>query len=97
MMRYLYRAGAKLAGTPSGQSSNCFGDIIRFELPNSRLTGSVSHKRYADFPDDPALGQVLPMDYALTYEKLREHRFDPNAEVLLGMELGGDLSESKGP
>jgi hypothetical protein len=97
MMRYLFRAGAKLAGTPSGQASNCFGDIIRFELPNSGLSGNVSHKRYSDFPDDPELGRVLPMDYPLTYEKLREYEFDLNAEVLLGMEVSGDVPGSRGP
>jgi hypothetical protein len=89
MMRYLYNAGAKLAGTPSGQASNCFGDIIPFKLPNSGVTGHVSHKRFSDFPDDPKLGRALPMDYPLTYEKLREYGFDRNAEVLWGMEVGG--------
>jgi len=89
MMRYLYNAGAKLAGTPSGQASNCFGDVIRFELPNSGVTGHVSHKRFSDFPDDPELGRVLPMDYPLTYEKLRSYDFDANAEVRWGMEVGG--------
>jgi hypothetical protein len=88
MMRYLYRAGAELAGTPSGQASNCFGDIIRFKLPNSGVTGNVSHKRYADFPDNPELGRVLPMDYPLTYEKLRAYAFDLNAEVRWGLEIG---------
>ena len=86
-MRFLYRSGAKLAGTPSGQASNCFGDIIRFELPNSGVSGHVSHKRFSDFPDNPALGRVLPMDYPLMYEKLLEYRFDPNAEVLWAMEV----------
>ncbi len=52
------------------------------------IEGNVSHKRFADFPDDPALGRVLSMDYPLTYEKLREYRFDPNAEILWGMEVG---------
>jgi hypothetical protein len=88
MMRYLYRAGAELAGTPSGQASNCFGDIIRFELPNSGVTGNVSHKRFSDFPEDPELGRVLPMDYPLTFDKLLEYKFDPNAEVKWGMEVG---------
>jgi len=89
MMRYLYRAGAELAGTPSGQASNCFGDIVGFELPNSGLTGNVSHKRFSDFPDDPELGRVMPMDYPLTYEKLREYGFDLDAEVLWAMEVAG--------
>jgi hypothetical protein len=89
MMRYLYRAGAELAGTPSSQASNCFGDILRFELPNSGLRGNVSHKLYVDYPDDPELGRMLPMDYPLAYEKLREYGFDLNAEVLWGIEVGG--------
>jgi len=88
MMRYLYRAGAELAGTPSGQASNCFGDILGFELPNSGIRGNVSHKRYVDYPDDPERGRVLPMDHPLTYEKLREYAFDLNAEVLLGLGVG---------
>jgi hypothetical protein len=89
MMRYLWRAGAKLLGTPSGQAANCFGDILEFELPNSGVRGCISHKRYAEFPDDPEMGRVLPIDYPLTYEKLREYAFDPNAEVLLALEVVG--------
>ncbi len=89
MMRYLYRAGAELAGTPSGQASNCYGDILGFELPNSGLSGSVSHKAYVGYPDDPELGRVLPMDHPMTYEYLRETGFDLDAEVLWGMEVGG--------
>jgi len=89
MMKYLYRAGAELAGTPSGQASNCFGDILPFTLRYSSVTGNVSHKRYADFPEGDPRGRALPMDHPLTYEKLREYGFDLNAEVLWGMEIGG--------
>jgi hypothetical protein len=94
MMRYLYRAGARLAGTPSGQASNCFGDILHFELANSKISGSVSHKRFMDFPDDPALGRILPMDYPLTYDRLREYGFDPNAEVLWGIEISNQSRDN---
>jgi hypothetical protein len=86
MMRYLYWCGAKLAGTPSGQAGNCFGDVLEFTLPNSGLTGTVSHKRFADYPDNPALGRVTPMDCPLTYAKWLECGLDLNAAVMLGLD-----------
>jgi hypothetical protein len=89
MMRYLYRAGATIVGTPSGQAGNCFGDILDFRLPNSGLTGNVSHKRYVEFPDDPAMGRVLWPHHLLTYGKLASYGFDRNAEVLLALEVAG--------
>lgn len=89
MMRYLFRTGAELVGTPSGQASNCFGDILEFRLENSRVRARVSHKRYEDFPGDPVLGRMLPMDHQLTYEKLSSYGFDTNAEVYLALEAAG--------
>jgi len=58
MMKYLHRAGAELAGTPSGQASSCFGDIQPFTLRYSSVTGNVSHKRYADFPEGDPRGRA---------------------------------------
>jgi hypothetical protein len=48
-----------------------------------------------DFPNDPELGKVLPMDYPLTYEKIREYGFDKNAEVLWGAEVARMSSRDK--
>jgi len=87
MMRYLWRAGAKLLGTPSGQAANCYGDILEFELPHSGVRGCVSHKQFIEFPEDPERGRVLPVDYPMTYERLRSYGFDPNAEVLYALEI----------
>ncbi len=36
----------KIIGQPSGNSPSSYGDIIRFQLNNSRLFGSVSHKQW---------------------------------------------------
>jgi len=92
MAEYLYLAGATLVGTPSGQSANCYGEIIWWELDNTGLSGGVSGSRYVIFPEDPALGRVLPVQYPLTYEKLASYDFDPNAWLRYALELvqGGE-------
>ena len=45
------------------------------------------------FPDDPEMGKVLRPHYPLTYEKLAEYNFDPNAEVLYALELVSEREE----
>ncbi len=91
MVRHFYLAGATLVGTPSGQSSNCFGETIRWILGNTHLEGTVSGAYYNTFPDDPELGRYLPMHYPLTYELLASYDFDPNAAYRYALEyLSGD-------
>jgi hypothetical protein len=86
-MYRLYKAGATLVGTPSSQAGNCFGDTLQFRLGNSKLSGSVSHKYFDMFPDDPEMGRVLRMHHQLTYEKLKSYGFDPNAEILFALDV----------
>jgi hypothetical protein len=87
MARHLYLAGATLVGTPSAQASNCFGEIIMWELEHTRIGGAVSGSYFNQFPNDPELGRVLPVHYPLTYDKLASYDFDPNAEYLYALEL----------
>jgi hypothetical protein len=87
LLRYLYMAGAEVVGTPSAQAANCFGDILNFEMPHSGLTFSVSRKAFVLFRDDPERGRVLMPHHPLTYEKLKEYRFDRNAALLYTLEI----------
>jgi len=87
MMQYLYRAGAVLVGTPSGQAANCFGNIIPFTLKYSLLNGYISIKKFTYFHDNPEKGRLLRPDYELTYEKLVSYGFDKNAGVIYALEL----------
>jgi hypothetical protein len=93
MARHLYLAGATLVGTPSAQASNCFGEIIMWQLEHTRIKGGVSVSYFNTFPNDPELGRVLPVHYPLTYEKLASYDFDLNAEYLYALEV---LSEGGG-
>jgi len=87
LMYYLYRAGAKIVGTPSAQAGNCFGETTDFELQHSRLSGTISHKQFIFFHDDPEMGRVLRPDYQLTYDKLKSYDFDMNAEILFALDM----------
>jgi hypothetical protein len=88
----LVTMGAKVVGTPSAQPGNNFGDVLQFQLKNTGLTVFVSHKQIVAFPDDPEGGRCLKPHYPLTLEKLADLDFDPNAEVLLALEVLGGIS-----
>lgn len=81
-----YKLGATLVGVPSGQAGNCFGDVLIFTLKNSGIRGMVSYKQFLDFPEDPVKGRMLRPHIELTYKKLKELKFDPNAEIILVLE-----------
>jgi hypothetical protein len=86
LMYYLFRAGAKIVGTPSAQAGNCFGEPVSFELQHSGLTGTISHKQFVEFHKDPEAGRVLRPQLPMTYDKLKSYAFDPNAEILLALD-----------
>ena len=79
--------GAVVVGTPSAQPANNFGDMLVFELQHSAIQVGVSHKQNITFPDDPELGRCLLPEHPLTFAKLAAYDFDPNAEVLLALEV----------
>jgi hypothetical protein len=83
----LYAMGAEVVGTPSAQPANCFGDVLRFQLQHSGIEAFVSFKQNITFPDDPELGRCLRPHHALTLEQLAAYDYDPNAEVLLALEV----------
>ena len=60
---------------------------MRFKLKHSGLSGQVPRKYFIFFPDDPEMGRVLMSHYVLPYKKLIEYNFDPNAEILLALEV----------
>ena len=47
----------------------------------------VAFKQLVSFPDDPEKGRLFPIDHPLTFAKLASTGFDPNAEVLLALEV----------
>jgi len=91
LSRNLYLAGATLVGTPSGQSSNCFGECVWWALEHTGIHGAISGSCYIMFPEDSELATVLPVHYPLTYEKLASYDFDPNAWLRYALEIAGAI------
>jgi hypothetical protein len=87
MALFLYRAGATLIGTPSGQAPNSWGNLLEWRLDNTGIRGEVSSSFEIVFGNDPDKGRVLPVHYPLTYEKLASYEFDRNAIFLYAMDL----------
>jgi Peptidase family S41 len=95
MALFLYRAGAKLVGTPSAQSPNSWGNLLEWQLTNSKIKGEVSSSFDIAFGDDPEKGRVLPVHFPLTWEKLASYDFDHNACFLFAIDILKDLDDER--
>lgn len=87
LMSGLKKKGAILVGTPSAQPGNNFGDSLILQLKNTGIQAFVAFKQILTYPDDPVRARCLPMDYLMTYEKLSSYGFDPNAEILMALDI----------
>ncbi len=87
MAAMLYKHGAKIVGVPSSQAGNCFIDTLRYTLDHSGLQGRISYKWSLLFPDDADTGKMLRPNLELTYDRLADLDFDPNASIQLALDL----------
>ncbi len=87
LLRYLNRSGAEVVGSTPGQSGNGFGNIIYMNLPHTGIRLAISHDAYLAFPGRASERVVIEPACRLSWEKLKEYGFDPNAEVRLALEI----------
>ena len=87
MLRYLYKSGATVVGSTSGQSGNGFGNGGLFTLKNTGLRMMISKDAYVVFPEEPDKRKQIDPHHELTYEKMESLGFDPNAVILYALEL----------
>ena len=79
---YLWKMGAKIVGLPSKQAPNTYMEQTPFELPRTKLKGSISNSLQLFLPkDDPNAKQLTP-DLMPAYEDYKRYNFDFNAELL---------------
>jgi hypothetical protein len=95
MAVFLHHSGAKLVGTPSAQSPNSWGNLLEWQLTNSKISGEVSSSFDIVFGDDPEKGRVLPVHFPLKWEKLASYDFDHNACFLFAIEILKDLDDQQ--
>jgi hypothetical protein len=87
LLTQLLRLDAELVGVTPSQAGNCFGNIRRFRLANSGVSGWVSTKYFEAYPGRKPTGFALDPDHPLRYQDLVESGFDPNTPVLLAFDL----------
>jgi hypothetical protein len=85
-LRYLYKSGATVVGSTSGQSGNGFGNSTEVSLKNTGVQVAVSKNAYVVFPEEPNKRKQIKPHHELTYEKLKSYGFDPQAVILYALE-----------
>ena len=86
-----------IVGVPSRQAGNTFMETTNFELPNTKISGSISNSHQIFFPDDLEKGKVLMPDFTMNWTDFAKYDFDSNAEILFVLDLlnNGRISERK--
>ena len=83
----VWHLGAKIVGVPSSQAGSAFVDVTPFELPQSKLSGSIARTAQILFPEDASRGRVLAPDYPLSWRDFAVYEFDEHAEVRFALDL----------
>ena len=78
---------AKVVGTPSRQAGNSFMETTTFELPNTKIKGSISNSVQIMFPNDVQREKIFMPDYPMTWKDFSFYNFDKNAEILYCIDL----------
>ena len=81
----VWHLGAKIVGVPSSQAGNAFVDVTPFELPRSKLSGSIARTAQILFPGDE--GRVMIPDFPMTWRDFAAYAFDEHAEVRFALDL----------
>ena len=87
-MYFLMQIGkTTVVGVPSRQAGNTFMENTNFELPNTKMEGSISNGVQIFFPNDPCKGKIPMPDFAMQWQDYAKYDFDPNAEILYALDL----------
>lgn len=87
---------ATIVGVPSSQAGNSFMETTPFELPRTKISGSISNAKQVFFPDDEQKGKIFIPDFSMTWEDFAKYDFDKNAEVLYCLDLIKQKQLNKG-
>jgi C-terminal processing protease CtpA/Prc len=76
-----------IVGVPSRQAGNTFMETTSFELPNTKISGSISSSLQIFYPDDPQKGKVLMPNFIMNWNDFVKYDFDSNSEILFVLDL----------
>ncbi len=79
---FLWKMGATVVGTPSGQAPNSFMEVTPFELTHTGVRGSISNSMQVFVPSGDRRARVFWPDVMLSPEDYKKYGFDKYSEVL---------------
>lgn len=79
---FLWKMGATLVGVPSRQAPNTYMEQTPFELPHTRLKGSISNSIQIFLPEKDKRAKIFFPDRMLSYEDYKKYGFDQQSEIM---------------
>ncbi|MDR0660789.1 MAG: S41 family peptidase [Prevotellaceae bacterium] len=79
---YLWKMEAAVVGTPCMQAPNTYMATTPFELPLTKLKGSISNSFQVFLPADDRRAKVFYPDIMLSWKDYSKYNFDKHSDVL---------------
>ena len=79
---YLWKMGATVIGVPSGQAPNTFMENTPFELPLTKLTGSISNSLQVFLPANDPKAKIFYPDIMLNWNDYKKYDFNKDSDLL---------------
>ncbi len=78
---YLWKMGAVIVGVPSRQTPNTYMEVTEFELPYTKIKGSISNSIQYYLPITDKRSKIFWPDMMPEYEDYKKHNFSQNSEL----------------
>lgn len=88
---FLWRMGATIVGIPCRQAPNTYMEQTPFELPYTRLKGSISNSIQIFLPGKDKRAKIFYPDVVLSYEDYKKYNFDKQSEIMFLLDYIKDL------
>ena len=79
---YLWNMGATVIGVPSRQAPNTFMENTPFELPLTKLTGSISNSLQVFLPANDPKAKIFYPDVMLNWNDYKKYGFNKDSDLL---------------
>ncbi len=79
---YLWKMGAIIVGVPSSQAPNTYMEVTPFELPYTKVKGSISNSVQYFLPVADKRAKIFWPDMMPEYKDYKKYNFDQDAELL---------------
>lgn len=78
---YLWKMGATIVGTPSSQAPNTYMESTNFELPYTKLKGSVSNSTQLFLPKNHSKAEIFWPELMLNHKDYKKYNFNKDSEL----------------